>query len=163
VRDGFARILENLFEDPVLEEGTGVEAGATGNASRFAACLAGRNELDGAAALLLASLLRAHGHRAYVFGPDLSAVPGGSEVALRDAAAVCLPLISTSSPARARYIIRRVRRRAPRAYIVAGFGGSVSPILCRPTRWQSLRPMSSRPRWLRQSPLSNHEFLQAFP
>ena len=123
VKDGFARILENLFEDAVLDEGTGVEASANRTEGRFAACLAGRNELDEAAAMLLASLLRACGHRAYVFDPDLSAVPGGSEVALRDAAIVCLSLISTSSPARVRYIVRRLRRRAPRARIVVGFWG----------------------------------------
>jgi hypothetical protein len=44
-------------------------------------------------------------------------------VALRDAAVVCLSLISTSSAARARHIVRRLRRRAPRARIVAGFWG----------------------------------------
>jgi predicted PurR-regulated permease PerM len=123
VKEGFARILENLFEDAVLDEGPAVEAGATGTERRFAACLAGRNALDEAAAMLLASLLRARGHRAYVFDPDLSAVPGGNQVVLRDAAVVCLSLISTSSPARTRYIVRRLRRRAPRAPIVVGFWG----------------------------------------
>jgi predicted PurR-regulated permease PerM len=123
VQEGYARILENLFEDTVLEEGPAVTADANGTEGRFAACLAGRNELDEAAAILLASLLRARGYRAYVFDPDLSAVSGENQHALRDAAVTCLSLISTSSPARARYIVRRLRRRAPSTHIVVGFWG----------------------------------------
>jgi hypothetical protein len=36
---------------------------------------------------------------------------------------VCLSLISTSSSARARFLVRRIRRRAPRAHILVGFWG----------------------------------------
>ena len=42
----------------------------------------------------------------------------------KDASVVCLSLISTSSPARARFLVRRIRRRAPRAHILVGFWGS---------------------------------------
>jgi predicted PurR-regulated permease PerM len=123
VKDGFARILENLFDDSVIDWEAAPEAGAVVVDSGFVVCLAGRNELDEAAAMLLASLLRARGHQAYVFPPDSPAALGGHRVALRDAAVVCLSLISTSSAARARHIVRRLRRRAPRARIVAGFWG----------------------------------------
>ena len=123
VKDGFARILENLFDDSVIDSDAAPEAGAIAVDSGFVVCLAGRNELDEAAAMLLASLLRARGHHAYVFPPDSPAALGGHRVALRDAAVVCLSLISTSSAARARHIVRRLRRRAPRARIVAGFWG----------------------------------------
>jgi hypothetical protein len=36
---------------------------------------------------------------------------------------VCLALVSTNSAARARHIVRRLRRRAPRARIIVGFWG----------------------------------------
>ena len=123
IKDGFARILENLFDDSVIDPDAAPETGARPADSGFVVCLAGRNELDEAAAMLLASLLRARGHHAYVFQPDSPAALGGHRVALRDAAAVCLSLISTSSAARARHIVRRLRRRAPRARIVVGFWG----------------------------------------
>jgi predicted PurR-regulated permease PerM len=122
VKNGFARILENLFDDSVIEDPTN-EGDARAPEGGFIVCLAGRNELDEAAAMLLASLLRARGHRAYVFAVDSAGALGGQRVALRDAAVVCLSLISTASAARARHIVRRLRRRAPRARIIVGFWG----------------------------------------
>ncbi|MBV8739573.1 MAG: AI-2E family transporter [Alphaproteobacteria bacterium] len=122
VKNGFARILENLSDDSVIEDPIN-EGDAKGSEGGFIVCLAGRNELDEAAAMLLASLLRARGHRAYVFAIDSAGALGGHRVALRDAAVVCLSLISTASAARARHIVRRLRRRAPRARIIVGFWG----------------------------------------
>ncbi len=124
VKEGFAKILENLFEDSLVEPDPAPEQGAPAPPpGEFVACIAGRNELDEAAAMLLASLLRSRGRAAYVFAADSPAALGGQRVALRDAAAVCLSLISTGSAARARHIVRRLRRRAARAYIVLGFWG----------------------------------------
>jgi predicted PurR-regulated permease PerM len=123
VKVGFAKILENLFDDAVVEEDPAAEGGVKWRETGFVVCMAGRNELDEAAAMLLACLLRARGHSAYVFPADSPAALGGHRVPLRDAAIVCLSLISTSSAARARHIVRRVRRRAPRARIVVGFWG----------------------------------------
>jgi predicted PurR-regulated permease PerM len=123
VKEGFAKILENLFEDWAIEADPADESRAARAESGLVVCLAGRNELDEAAAMLLASLLRAHGYAAYVFPADSPAALDDHRVALRDAAVVCLSLISTGSPARARHIVRRLRRRAPRARIVVGFWG----------------------------------------
>jgi hypothetical protein len=36
---------------------------------------------------------------------------------------VCLSLVSTGATARARYLVRRIRRRARRAHLVIGFWG----------------------------------------
>jgi hypothetical protein len=127
VKEGFARILENLFEDSVLEADPAPDQEDVETEGGFIVCVAGRNELDEAAAMLLASLLRARGHRAYVFGVDAAGALGGHRIALRDAGIVCLSLISTSSPARARHIVRRLRRRAPRARIIVGFWGLGAP------------------------------------
>ncbi len=124
VKEGFAKILENLFEDSVVDFDATAETGESGSTdTRLIMCVAGRNELDEAAAMLLASLLRARGHAAFVFPADSAAALSGQRVSLRDAAIICLSLISTSSPARARHIVRRLRRRAPRARIVLGFWG----------------------------------------
>ncbi len=130
VKDGFAKILENLFEDLVIDPDLVAEGGrAAPQHDEFVACIAGRNELDEAAAMLLASLLRSRGHAAYVFPADLPAALGGHRVALRDATVICLSLISTGSAPRARHIVRRLRRRASRARIVLGFWGrgDISP------------------------------------
>ena len=125
VKEGFAKILENLFEDSVIDEDPESEGGQPAPPhNEFVACVAGRNELDEAAAMLLVSLLRSRGHAAYVFPADSPAALGGHRVAMRDAAAICLSLISTSSAARARHIVRRLRRRASRAHIVLGFWGN---------------------------------------
>ncbi|HEY3910655.1 MAG TPA: AI-2E family transporter [Stellaceae bacterium] len=124
VKKGFANLLENLFEDSAIDPDAAADSGESGSPDRgFVACVSGRNELDEAAAMLLASLLRARGRAADVFAADSPAALGNSRVSLRDAAIVCLSLISTSSPARARHIVRRLRRRAPRAPILAGFWG----------------------------------------
>ncbi len=123
VKDGFAKILENLFDDAVIDEDLPAEGQARPPETGFVACLAGRNELDEAAAMLLASLLRSRDHPAFVFPADSPAALNGDRVALRDAAIVCLSLVSTGSAARARHIVRRLRRRAPRSRIVVGFWG----------------------------------------
>ncbi len=121
VKEGFARILENLFDDPVVDESTTSDAGRP--ESGFIACVAGRNELDEAAAMLLASLLRERGHPAHLVPLEGTQAPAAYVSALRDAGTVCLSLVSTMSAARARHIVRRLRRRAPRARIIVGFWG----------------------------------------
>jgi predicted PurR-regulated permease PerM len=123
VKEAFATILENLFDDSVIEDEPPAADGAVGPQRGFVVCMGGRNELDEAAAMLFAGLLRARGHAAYVFAADSPAALGGRRVALRDAELVCVALVSTSSPARARHIVRRLRRRVPRARIVLGFWG----------------------------------------
>jgi hypothetical protein len=43
------------------------------------------------------------------------------QASLGDAAVICLSLISTHSAVRARYLVRRLYRRAPRAQVLVGF------------------------------------------
>jgi predicted PurR-regulated permease PerM len=128
--EGFNTLLENLsdaFEDGAVAAG---EASPTPEIDRrpLVVCVAGRNELDEAAALFLAHLLKGQFRAAEV--QALSADALGPEnlyfAPLRNAGIVCLSLISTNSPARARYLVRRVRRRAPRARVVVGFWGSAN-------------------------------------
>ena len=121
-----ASMVENLLEDenataaPEHTEGP-IPQGLSGILS-----VAGRNELDEAAALLLVNVLRLERH--IDIGAPLSADALSADAAhlplFKEASVVCLSLISTSSPARARFLVRRIRRRAPRARILVGFWGS---------------------------------------
>jgi len=114
---GFATILENLAEDGVIE------ADAADTAEPLIACLAGRNELDLAAAWLLEHMLRSSGHRVVVFSPDAVSPFNIDRLPLNGVAVLCLSLISTTATARVRYLVRRIRRRARRAHLVIGFWG----------------------------------------
>jgi predicted PurR-regulated permease PerM len=120
IKDSFAKILENLFDDAVIDADAEDDGAAPAG---FVMCVAGRNELDEAAAMLLASLLRAHDRAAYVLPAESPFTVGPQGVSLREAQIVCLALVSTSSAARARHIVRRLRRRAPHARVVVGFLG----------------------------------------
>ncbi len=114
VRDGIATVLENLADN-------GLQEPADGDAPRAftVCCVAGRNELDEAAALLLADLLRRH-------GLDAVMILAAEALADRNAHVICLSLVSTGSPARARYLVRRLRRRNPSATVLVGFWGAAA-------------------------------------
>lgn len=119
-------MVENLLEDEDAAAAAAPEPAAARKPDGFPiVCVAGRNELDGAAALLLVNVLRLE-HIG--IGPPLSAGALSADMAhlplFKEASVVCLSLISTSSPARARFLVRRIRRRAPRAQILVGFWGS---------------------------------------
>ena len=121
-----ASMVENLLED---EDATAAPEHATGPKREGLSgilAVAGRNELDEAAALLLVNVLRLERH--IDIGAPLSADALSADAAhlplFKEASVVCLSLISTSSPARARFLVRRIRRRAPRARILVGFWGS---------------------------------------
>lgn len=120
IADGFATVLDNLAGDgPVEPESPDGEPAE----EPTIACLAGRNELDLAVASLLQHLLRARGHRALVFGPDAMASFNLARLPLKGVQVVCLSLLSTNSAARARYLVRRVRRRARRTRLLVGLWG----------------------------------------
>ena len=125
--EGFTTMLENLCDfteeeaDPVKPRGV-----RNGEAEPQIVCVAGRNELDEAAAQCLAHLLRRQQDvvEAQVVSADALGFADLTMLALRSATLVYLSLISTNSPARARYLVRRVRRRAHGAKVVVGFLGS---------------------------------------
>jgi len=114
---GMATLLDNLAEDTAVD----VDSGDFGQPT--IACLAGRNELDLAAAWLLQHLLRLRGHRVIVFSPDAVSTFNIERLPLQGVAVVCLSLVSTSGAARARYLVRRIRRRSRRARLLIGFWG----------------------------------------
>ena len=120
VRRAMQTMLENLPDEPAsaMEE-------VPGPADRPAVCcLAGRNELDDAGGLLLVHLLALQGRVAARTLPAEALSPDvGDPAIFAGATLICLSLLSTSAPARARFIVRRLRRRAPRAKILVGFWG----------------------------------------
>jgi hypothetical protein len=121
-----ASMVENLSGDEDAAAAPEHAAGPTAEGLSGIVCVAGRNELDEAAALLLGNALRLERH--IDIGAPLPAAALSANTAylplFRDVSVVCLSLISTSSPARARFLVRRIRRRAPRAHILVGFWGS---------------------------------------
>ena len=130
-------MVENLLEDEDATAPPEHAANRKLDNSSGIVCVAGRNELDEAAALLLVNVLRRERH--IDIGAPLSADALSVDTAhlplFREASLVCLSLISTSSPARARFLVRRIRRRAPRARILVGFWAS-------PTREVAVEEMS---------------------
>jgi hypothetical protein len=126
VAEGFAALLDNLAEDgaadrraaafgePLGGEGSGAEQASV-------ALIAARNELDLATAWLLEHLLRQRGHHAVVYPPDALSNFAVDELPLRGVSVICLSLLSASSAAQLRYLVRRLRRRARRARIVIGY------------------------------------------
>jgi AI-2E family transporter len=122
-------MLENLSHDE--NAGSALERPGVPQQERLRriVCVAGRNELDEAAAMLLTNLLHAEKH--IETGPPLpaGALSGdaGYFALFTDASIVCLSLIRTSSPERARYLVRRLRRRAPLARILVVFWGAQTP------------------------------------
>ena len=121
-KEGIRALLEDVADDevadttaehsapPLLPEGTEI------------VCIAGRNELDEAAASLLVHLLRAE-HSVEIADalPAEALTSDRYRPTLERANVICLSLVSTNSPARARYLIRRLSRRAPRAKVLVGF------------------------------------------
>jgi predicted PurR-regulated permease PerM len=121
-----ATMVENLSEDEDAIAAPEHSAGPKPEGLSGIVCVAGRNELDEAAACLLGNVLRLERH--VDIGVPLPADALSADTAylplFENASVVCLSLISTSSPARARFLVRRIRRRAPRAHILVGFWGS---------------------------------------
>jgi predicted PurR-regulated permease PerM len=122
IRDGIRAMLEDLSDDTAADA---TSRGATPpkleGAPRIV-CVAGRNELDEAAALLLVHLLRSDYSVAIAEALPAEALTSDRyRSSLEEATVICLSLVSTQSPARARYLVRRLYRRARRARVLVGF------------------------------------------
>jgi predicted PurR-regulated permease PerM len=114
IRDGVLAMIEHLSE--------AVEAEGKVRPLRVV-CVAGRNELDEAAAAFVAYLLRLAGHDAAAVAAE--AIPAGLPGTVKPGDGVlCLSLIGATSPARIRYLARRLRRRLPEARLVLGLWGA---------------------------------------
>jgi len=127
-------MLENLF-DETLDAMPDSAARSEVEPIETICCIPGRNDLDAAAALILAYLLlsteAARTQKVVFVDRPLS----GSvyPATFERAGLVCLSVISTTAPARARYLVHRVRRRAPGANVLIGLWGLPSAELAEAT------------------------------
>ena len=118
IREAVRAMLEDLSDDTI-------ENAASAPATLApVCCIAGRNELDAAAALLLMHLLGLAGQagKVRVLSAD-QLMSDASDPSLQEAKLICLSLIGATTPARVRYLVRRVRRRALHANLIIGFWG----------------------------------------
>jgi hypothetical protein len=83
-------------------------------------CLAGRTQLDEAAAVLFAQLANAHGLAARVESADALSTANIAKLEMNGVAIVCLSYLDASSPAHMRYSVRRLRRKFPTTTIMLG-------------------------------------------
>ena len=82
-------------------------------------CLGGRSPLDDAGAAMLAQLLRKHGLGARMERHEALARTAIQTLDVSGAGAICVSYLEeTGSPAHLRFLLRRLRQRAPRAQIV---------------------------------------------
>jgi predicted PurR-regulated permease PerM len=119
IKEGIRAMLEDLSD--VASGDAASEHSARSEVTEIV-CVAGRNELDEAAGLLLVHLLRSQS----IVGvgealPAAALTSDRYQSSLEHARVICLSLISTHSPVRARYIVRRISRRAPRSRVMVGF------------------------------------------
>lgn len=83
-------------------------------------CLAGRNLIDEAAAIMMAQLSTAHGLAARVEGAEALSTTNVFRLDTTGVTIVCLAYLDISGPAHMRYAVRRLRRKLPKATIVLG-------------------------------------------
>jgi predicted PurR-regulated permease PerM len=120
VTEGIQAMLEDLCDD-AADVASEHSALAAIEKARGVVCVAGRNELDEAAASLLVHLLRSeHSVGMTVALPAEALASDHYRSSFEQASVICLSLISTNSPVRARYLVRRLCRRAPRARVLVG-------------------------------------------
>ena len=107
-KEGIRAMLEDLADDEVADTTTDHSAPAVVREATGIVCVAGRNELDEAAASLLVHLLRAeHSLNIAEALPAEALTSDRYQSALERASVICLSLISTTSPVRSRYLVRR--------------------------------------------------------
>jgi predicted PurR-regulated permease PerM len=86
-------------------------------------CVAGRNLLDEAAALLLVDLLNKSGIGARMISADDASAANIDKLDSTNVRLICLSYLEPGSGTNAHYLMRRLRRRIPRAAAIAGFWG----------------------------------------
>ena len=84
-------------------------------------CIAGRGSLDEAVAAMLAQLLERRGITTRVVPSDAVTVAKLSRLDVTGVQIACLSYLEPGSFANPRYLVRRLRRRLPKAVIIDGF------------------------------------------
>lgn len=92
-------------------------------------CVAERSNLDEAAALILAQILSKHGLGARVAKVEETSASSIFRLDGAGVALVCVSTLDDSSPAHTRYLVRKLRRRLPRAIILVCYWTGTNPTL----------------------------------
>ena len=122
IKQGVQAMLENLSDEATADPASGHSTSPVIAGAPRILCIAGRNELDEAAALLLVHSLRLEHPVTIAEALPAEALKSDRyHSSLEEAMVICLSLISTQSAVRARYLMRRLQRRAPRARVLVGF------------------------------------------
>jgi hypothetical protein len=122
IKEGIRAMLEDLTDEEAASATSVHSARPVIEGASAIVCVAGRNELDEAAGSLLVHLLRSEQSAGIAEALPAEALASDRhQSSLEHATVICLSLISTHSPVRARYIVRRISRRAPRARVLVGF------------------------------------------
>jgi len=84
-------------------------------------CISGRGSLDEASAAMLSQLLEMHGIGARVVPREAVTAANLGQLDVTGVQMACLCYLEPGTFANARYLVRRLRRRLPKAKIIAGF------------------------------------------
>ena len=106
------------------------ELPAAWRGERAILCVAGRGPLDEAASAMLVQLLRKHGLGAELVPHEAASRTKVLGLAVEGTAMICLSYLEISgSPAHLRYLLRRLRQRAPQAKILVGLWPAEDAVL----------------------------------
>ncbi len=122
------RVVVEPAPDPHIDEGAPLAPGWLGNTPVL--CVAGRGELDEAAALMMAQLISKHGLGARVISHDAVSRVGIDAMPTDGVAMVCVSYLEiTGKQTHLRYLLRRLRARVPNASILVGLWPAEDPFL----------------------------------
>lgn len=124
IKEDVDDLIDDLSDHAVpaaLPEPVSGEPPETPAEERTVLCIAGRGSLDESAASMLAQLLIAEGLRARVVPSPAVSVAAMAELDLAGVAMICLSYLEADDFAKARYLVRRLRRKRPPTPITVGF------------------------------------------
>jgi predicted PurR-regulated permease PerM len=123
VASGAIAVVENLEGEPetAASDGAGANATPPSADTRFVLCAGGRSGLDDAAARMLAQVASRAGASVLPISAELLRSDRAGEVPWNKVEMTCLSYVDTTATAHSRYLVRRLRRRAPRMKVVVGF------------------------------------------
>lgn len=128
VAKGIVTVVGDLQQaqgtEPAAMSDTTPQEAAEGESASIVLCIAGRSDLDEAAALLLARLLADEGQRAVVVPHDSAFRRPHADIDPSRVAAICLCYLDSGAVPNARYLARRVRRHfGAQVCLVVAFWG----------------------------------------
>ncbi|GAC1572499.1 MAG: hypothetical protein NVS3B5_01390 [Sphingomicrobium sp.] len=117
-------VMDDLSNRSIAPAGDGTMAsGGLSNAGGVA-CIAGGGTFDPAVSMMLAQVLRERGVSAKALRYEEASRANIADLDLSNITVIALNYLElTGSPAQVRYLIKRLRQRAPHAVVVAGLRG----------------------------------------